>query len=107
MKWYNMSETARILDIPGVGRTILYRILRKANVLENNNRPCQKYIKLGYLGCAFDGAQYVSMGTRKYVALVETMNGISLIRRVVLDYLQNNPIPRVKYAKRKSANTNV
>lgn len=99
-----MSETARILDIHGVGRTILYRILRNANVLEDNNRPYQKYIKFGCLGCAFDGAQYISKGARKYVALVDASMGISVVRRTVEEYLRSNPIPRVKYSPRKSEN---
>lgn len=105
MKWYNMSETARILDIPGVGRTILYRILRKSNVLEYNNHPNRKYIELGYLKCAFDGAQYVSKGTRMYVPIVEQTMGISFIRRTVEEYLDGNQIPRVNYSMRKSMGT--
>jgi hypothetical protein len=100
-----MSETARILDIPGVGRTILYRILRKVNVLDNNNQPLRKYVDHDYLRCAFDGAQYVSKGTHMYVPLVEQSMGISFIRRKVEEYLNKNPIPRVKYSPRKLSNT--
>ncbi len=40
-----MSQAAKALNIPGIGRNKLYQILREMKILRKNNEPYQKYMK--------------------------------------------------------------
>ena len=44
----DMKTVANVLNFKGVGRNTLFDILRKENVLQNDNRPYQKYIDSGW-----------------------------------------------------------
>lgn len=48
-KSIDMGEVAKLINIKGgVGRNKLFELLRKENILMNNNQPYQKYIDAGY-----------------------------------------------------------
>ena len=43
-----MAAVAKYLKIPGVGRTKLFRMLRRDKVLRDNNEPYQEHITAGH-----------------------------------------------------------
>lgn len=43
-----MDRVAKLLNEPGIGRNLLFRILRNRNVLRSNNEPYQEYVNRGY-----------------------------------------------------------
>jgi phage antirepressor YoqD-like protein len=43
----SMSQAAKLLKLPGVGRNKLFAMLRKDDVFQDNNEPHQKYINEG------------------------------------------------------------
>ena len=45
---YSMSECAKLLNLPGIGRNILLEYLKKLEIFEPNNLPAIKYLQLGY-----------------------------------------------------------
>ena len=44
----DMKSVANVLNIPGIGRTNLFKFLREAKILMPDNRPYQEYIDRGY-----------------------------------------------------------
>jgi len=42
-QWYTMSQAAKIIHYPKMGRTKLFRFLREQNVLSKDNEPYQRY----------------------------------------------------------------
>jgi prophage antirepressor-like protein len=43
-----MDRVAKLLNIGGIGRNMLFRILRNRSVLRSNNDPYQEYVDRGY-----------------------------------------------------------
>jgi anti-repressor protein len=43
-----MGDTAKALNLPGIGRNTLFEILRDKNILMENNLPYQDYINRGW-----------------------------------------------------------
>jgi phage antirepressor YoqD-like protein len=43
-----MDRVAKLLNEPGIGRNLLFRILRNRQVLRSNNDPYQEFIDRGY-----------------------------------------------------------
>lgn len=43
-EWYTMSQAAKIIAYPKMGRTKLFRFLKEQNVLWGDNEPYQHYI---------------------------------------------------------------
>lgn len=41
---YHMSEVAKLIEVPGIGRNNLFTFLREKNVLMENNQPYQHYV---------------------------------------------------------------
>ncbi len=107
MEIYNLSQTSDYIGIPQVGRTILYRILRAAKVVDFNNRPAQKYIDLGLLKAGNRWSLANKKGSRRFVALVVGNEGLDFIKMTVRNYLANNSVPRVKYFLRKRLITSI
>ena len=44
----DMKSVANVLNIPGIGRTNLFKFLRDTKILTPDNRPYQEYIDRGY-----------------------------------------------------------
>ena len=44
----DMKSVANVLNIPGIGRTNLFRFLRDQKILMSDNRPYQEFIDRGY-----------------------------------------------------------
>lgn len=47
-KTFTMSEVAKLINYIGVGRNILFEILRLNGILRGNNEPYQKYVDAGW-----------------------------------------------------------
>ena len=45
---FDMSEVAKVINIPKIGRNKIFEILRNKGILRNNNQPYQKYVNSGY-----------------------------------------------------------
>ena len=43
-----MSEVTKLINYIGVGRNILFKILRLNDILRGNNEPYQKYVDAGW-----------------------------------------------------------
>lgn len=44
----DMKSVANVLNVPGIGRTNLFKFLRDQKILTSDNRPYQEYIDRGY-----------------------------------------------------------
>ena len=84
-----MSETAKILDIPGLGRNNLYRFLRARGILNAKNLPRNAYVQLGYFEANhspyvidIDG-RLIQSGPNKIIRV--TRQGIEFIRFLLLN----------------------
>lgn len=47
-KTFTMSEVAKLINYIGIGRNILFEILRLNGILRGNNEPYQKYVDAGW-----------------------------------------------------------
>lgn len=78
-----IGEVAKLLAIKGIGRNILFNILRNKGILMSNNQPYQKYIDSGYFRTiessytTTDGTTHINIKTVVY------QKGIDYIRKVV------------------------
>jgi prophage antirepressor-like protein len=84
---FSLGETAKMLEIPGIGRNSLIRFLRSQGVLMSDNVAKQRYIERGYFHivqrdyCAPDGTLRVKAVTRVYE------KGVDYIRRLIDNHL--------------------
>ncbi len=47
-KTFTMSEVAKLINYIGIGRNILFEILRAESILRGNNEPYQEYVTAGW-----------------------------------------------------------
>lgn len=79
----DLGTVAKLLNLPGIGRTKLFAILRDKHVLMKNNRPYQLYVDKGWFRVIEtswnkpDGTQHV------YFKTVVYQKGIDGIRRLL------------------------
>jgi len=93
-----MSQVAVNICIKEVGRTIIYRILRELEIVDQSNCPAQKYIDQGHLAVGLP--RYTVKGRQIYVTLAVGLGGIYFIHQTVINYLADHQIPRVKRRKK-------
>ena len=93
---FSMKEVAEELDIKGVGRNILYRILREAKVLDEQNFPYPEHIRYGLLEPLYPETPYVTMRKRRFVTRVIGKPGVDFVKETVVDFLAENPVPHPK-----------
>ena len=94
MEKYNLTAVAHYIGNEKIGRTIIYRILREIKIVDESNRPMQKYIDRGDLSVGLPRYKY--RGRQIYVTLADGLSGMIFINRVVEDYLKDHDIPRIK-----------
>ena len=98
MEWtYTLSEAAKIIEIPKVGRNTLYQILRALDIVDEFNRPVKKYIDAGLL--AQRTPVYIVNGhlSETPVTVVVGNRGLNFIEETVKEYLQINPKPKISH----------
>ena len=92
----DIGQVAALLERPGFGRNNLYRFLRSAHILMNNNRPYQRYVgPFQYVRAA---SYNTNEGTHASYKPVVNQRGLDLIIRLLIDYGFINEDP---------ANTNI
>lgn len=77
----DMSEVAKVSNVPKMGRNKLFEFLRKKNILRSNNQPYQEYVDRGYFKLL---EQHVSMPYGESMInckTVVTQKGLDFIRR--------------------------
>lgn len=81
-----LQEVAKTINIPNVGRTIVFRVLREKKILDSKNQPNQKYVNDGY----FKLIQVTKLIKGKIHLFTQTVvfpSGIEFVRNTVLHYL--------------------
>jgi prophage antirepressor-like protein len=79
----DIGTVAKTLAVPGLGRTNLFDLLRKKSILQDNNRPYQRYVDAGYFRVIEtswtdpDGNQHL------YFKTVVYQRGLDFIRQLV------------------------
>lgn len=92
----DIGQVAALLERPGFGRNNLYRFLRSAHILMNNNRPYQRYVgPFQYVRAA---SYNTNEGTHASYKPVVNQRGLDLIIRRLINYGFINEEP---------ANTNI
>jgi hypothetical protein len=90
---YTLSEAAREIEIPGLGRNKLYRILKQGNIVDLRNRPVQKYVAAGLLTSPLTKPGTVDWIVRNNVTHICGQRGLVFVNITVLEYLKDHPMP--------------
>lgn len=93
LKRYNLHQTAKIINIENMGRSKIYKALRKLGIVDDNNKPYQKYIDEGYLDFGMPTVVTPRIAFKTPVTLVVGEKGLNFLKEVILDYLKNNSEP--------------
>lgn len=80
---YDIGSVSKILNVPGFGRTNLFKFLREKGVLQQNNRPYQTYVDRGYFRCVVKKYNSISGDVHTNVKTVVYQRGIDFIRRLL------------------------
>ncbi|WP_321370490.1 phage antirepressor KilAC domain-containing protein [uncultured Draconibacterium sp.] len=97
---YNLSQAARILNIKSIGRSKIYKILRKLSIVDETNKPFQRFIDEGYLDFGLPTIRIPGFTVQTPVTLVVGERGLEFLRNVIEGYLKENQGPVIY--KRKS-----
>lgn len=79
----DMGQTAKVLNVKGIGRNNLFHALRTVGILDRKNIPKQEYVDRGYFRVIEtswskpDGTQHVTLKTIVY------QKGLDYIRQVI------------------------
>lgn len=98
MEWTcTLSEAAKIIDIPKVGKNIIYQILRELGIVDEYNRPVKKYVDAGLL--VQRTPVYIVNGhlSETPVTVVVGNRGLDFIKESVKEYLLTNPRPKISH----------
>lgn len=79
----DMSEVAKLLNVPGLGRNRLFEFLRGKGVLRENNQPYQKYVDAGYFRIIESRFNMSSGDVRISLKTVVFQKGVDYIRKLV------------------------
>jgi len=81
-----IGNVAKILEIPGIGRNILFQILRDQGILMHDNVPYQQYIDRGYFRVIEQKYNTPEGETKISIKTLVYQKGIEYIRKVVSQY---------------------
>ncbi|MDI9564896.1 MAG: hypothetical protein QM301_12065 [Bacteroidota bacterium] len=96
---YTLSEAAQELGIKGIGRNLIYQILRKLQIIDDYNMPDRKYLE-EELFTYESPIRYADGFARQInVLLVVGEKGLNFIEQTVREYLRTNPKPRISRNK--------
>ena len=79
----DMRNAANILNIPGIGRTKLFDILRKEQILTRDNSPYQRFIDAGYFRVVINKWQDKYSDYHQYTKTLVLPKGLNHIRKIV------------------------
>lgn len=90
---YNLSQAGRIINIRGIGKNKIYKILRELSIVDDNNKPLQEHLDEGYLSFGLPTVIIQGHAFKTPVALVVGESGLNYLKNVVENYLLRNPQP--------------
>lgn len=93
MEKYTLSKVAGYIGNKKIGRNIIYRILREMGIVDESNKPKDKFINRGELTVGLP--RYTYNGRQIYVTLAVGLSGMDFVNRIILFYLKEHPIPRI------------
>jgi anti-repressor protein len=79
----DIGTVAKTLAVPGLGRTNLFDLLRKKSILQENNRPYQRYVDAGYFRVIESSWNDPSGDTHVYYKTVVFQKGLDFIRQLI------------------------
>lgn len=79
----DMSEVAKVLAIPDMGRNKLFAFLRERRVLRFNNQPYQEYVDRGYFRTEEQRSLHKDGSARITFKTVVFQKGLDYIRRLL------------------------
>lgn len=79
----DIGTAAKVLKVPGVGRNILFKMLREAKILMHNNQPYQEYIDRGYFRVVEQKYQKLDGSTNISIKTLVYQKGLDYIRKTV------------------------
>jgi phage antirepressor YoqD-like protein len=104
---YNLSEAAREINIPNMGRTKIYKVLRELGIVDEDNCPANEYVKSGYLAVE-SPTRYVNGWIKQVpVTLVVGNRGLQFLRQVIEDYLKTHSVPKIQREKKYYSGTSI
>lgn len=107
MNIYTISEAAKLLNIKNIGKLKIYRILRERNVIDRYNRPNGPYVNSGYLDFKLPNFKVWGGEIQLPTTLVVGERGLNFLKKVIEDYLKENPPPTFPGRKGYWTGTNI
>jgi anti-repressor protein len=92
----DMSEAAKLLKIPSIGRNNLFKMLKEKNVLNSKNTPYQQYVNLGYFRVIEKGFEQDGQ-TRTYLQTLVTQKGLDFMLRLFGKIADNSHLLTTTY----------
>jgi phage antirepressor YoqD-like protein len=102
-----MSKAVQMIEIPGLGRNKLYRILKALGIVDHHNRPEQEYINAGLLATPLVKTKTHVWGIMTNVTHIVGNEGLEFIKRRAMEYLKDNPMPTFPHRPKVSSGTNI
>ena len=102
-----MQEVARAIGIPCLGRNKLYHILRDLRIVDEANRPCQKYVDAALLIRPHVFLEPFRENVWRNRTLIIGKEGLMFIKNTVFDYLKKNPMPKLPHCRKISGGTGI
>jgi hypothetical protein len=91
---FTMSQAARAIGIPCIGRNTLYKILKIQGIVDYTNRPEQELVDAGLLKLQEVYHYAVGRIMRSNVTIAVGDEGLRFIKETVFHYLKDHPVPR-------------
>ena len=90
---YKIGEVAKKTEIQKLGRNRLYRILKRQGIVDNFNRPEQRYIDEGLLTRPKSKNGNSGYQGWRNITLAVGERGIQFVKEIALQFLKDNPMP--------------
>lgn len=78
---FDMSEVAKVLNFPNIGRNKLFEFLREEDILRDNNQPYQSFVDRGYFRMVEQKVTLPYGDTLVNTKTVVSQKGMDFIRR--------------------------
>ena len=106
-KYYSMQEAARAIGISCLGRNKVYYILKDLGIVDESNRPDQKYVDAGLLKRQEVFHETPGKVVVCNVTLAVDNDGLRFIRDKVFEYLKENTMPNFPHCRRTAGGTTI
>ena len=104
---YKIGEVATKTEIPKLGRNKLYNILKRQGIVDNFNRPEQRYIDDGLLTRPISKNDICGWKIWRNVTLAIGTRGIEFVKEIALQFLKDNPMPTFPHRSKVSTGINI